>query len=279
MQLFVDQLTNVDFSYLDPKRGLVGETWLAGIILDGTLDDQGMVCDFGIVKAKTRHWLDTIIDHCLLVPVTHPDVRVAENSQEYHIEMVHNGGDHILCTAPKSAITLVDADEISTESIAHWSEQQLRPLFPSTVKKLEVTFAPEAISGPFYHYSHGLKKHRGNCQRIAHGHRSKIEIHRNGVLATDDMKQWAESWHDIYLGTQADLTAEQPDTHYAFAYQADQGAFSLTLPRKQCYLMNTDTTVELIAQHIARQMKARYPDEQIEVRAFEGLAKGAICTV
>ena len=47
MQLFVNQLTNVDFSYLDAARGLVGETWLASAILDGVLDDQGMVCGMG----------------------------------------------------------------------------------------------------------------------------------------------------------------------------------------------------------------------------------------
>ena len=50
MRLFVDQLTNVDFSYLCPARGLLGETWLASIQLVGSLDEQGMVCDFGTVK-------------------------------------------------------------------------------------------------------------------------------------------------------------------------------------------------------------------------------------
>ena len=52
MHLFVDNLTNVDFSYLDADRGVVGETWLASIVLEGALDEQGMVCDFGIVKKK-----------------------------------------------------------------------------------------------------------------------------------------------------------------------------------------------------------------------------------
>ena len=67
MHLFVDNLTNVDFSYLDPKRGLVGETWLASIVLEGALDKQGMVCDFGIVKKTLRNWLDDTIDHSLVI--------------------------------------------------------------------------------------------------------------------------------------------------------------------------------------------------------------------
>ena len=56
MQLFVDQFTNVDFSYLDAERGLVGETWLANITLEGALDEQGMVHDFGHIKKILRNW-------------------------------------------------------------------------------------------------------------------------------------------------------------------------------------------------------------------------------
>src|SRR5690625_7462263 len=69
MLLFVDHLTNVDFSFLDERRGLLGETWLANVQLKGDLDDQGMVCDFGIVKKRLRQWLDEELDHRLLVPI------------------------------------------------------------------------------------------------------------------------------------------------------------------------------------------------------------------
>jgi 6-pyruvoyl-tetrahydropterin synthase len=72
MLLFVDNLTNVDFSFLDAQRGLLGETYLANIRLLGDLDEQGMVCDFGIVKKRVRHWLDTELDHRLAVPIHSP---------------------------------------------------------------------------------------------------------------------------------------------------------------------------------------------------------------
>jgi len=280
MRLFVDNLTNVDFSYLDTKRGLVGETWLASIELDGTLDAQGMVCDFGIVKKKLRKWLDETLDHCLLVPEKSPALQLQTTHASHGINWHLEDGNILKCASPLQAITLVDAETISPVTVAEWCITQLRSQFPSTVKSLKLDFTPEVIAGPSYHYSHGLKKHDGNCQRIAHGHRSKIEIKRNGEINPTDMAQWAAKWADIYIGTREDLSttnesAFDPD-NYAFFYCSGQGEFSLSIPRNRCYLIGTDSTVEFIAQHIANTLKQENPNDHFEVKAFEGIGKGAI---
>lgn len=280
MLLFVDNLTNVDFSFLDAKRGLLGETYLANIRLHGELDQQGMVCDFGTVKKIVRHWLDTELDHRLAVPIHSPNIAIIEEGDFLSIRWQFDDSDEFLHTrSPRDAIALVDAEALTPDSIAKWCITQLKNLFPESVAQLELTFSREEITGANYHYSHGLKKHLGNCQRIAHGHRSRIDIWENDVKSPELEQLWAERWRDIYIGTREDIkaTPEHKNTeYYHFAYTSQQGSFELTIPQSCCYLIDTDSTVELIAQHFAQATKIERPNSVIRVKAFEGINKGAI---
>lgn len=277
MRLFVDNLTNVDFSYMDAARGVVGETWLANIELHGELDAQGMVVDFGVVKKTLRNWLDEILDHRLLIPSKANNLQILEHGDNPAFEWTLEDGQQIRCQSPASAFTFIDATHITPESVAIWSQEQLSTTFPDTVEKLQLRFTCEEIPHAFYHYSHGLKKHLGNCQRIAHGHRSRINIWLDNELRTDLMQQWANTWKDIYIGTKEDLVKPpQTSGRYAFAYRAQQGEFSIEIPEDRCYLIDTDSTVELIAAHIATQVKNAHPNAHVKVQAFEGIGKGAI---
>ena len=74
ISLFVDNLTNLDFSFLDPQRGLVGETLIVDAELTGELDDQGMVFDFGHIKRQLRSAIEALVDHKLVVP-KHPQLK------------------------------------------------------------------------------------------------------------------------------------------------------------------------------------------------------------
>lgn len=66
MQLFVDDLTVMDFSYLCPLRGMVGESWIVDVRLDGELNDESMIQDFSKVKKELKRLIDEHVDHKLL---------------------------------------------------------------------------------------------------------------------------------------------------------------------------------------------------------------------
>ncbi|GAB2190793.1 6-carboxytetrahydropterin synthase [Sessilibacter sp. MAH1] len=277
MQLFVDQLTNVDFSYLDESRGLVGETWLANFALEGELDQQSMVCDFGIVKKTFRKWLDETLDHKLLVPKHSASLSITTSNGITQLTWQSVSGE-ITMSAPEDAITLVDGDCITPETLAAWCQHQALQLMPKTVLDIDVSFETEHIPGYFYQYSHGLKKHDGNCQRIAHGHRSTINICKNGRRDFELERAWCEKWRDIYIGTEEDII-DDINGIYKFAYEAPQGRFELSLPKNNCYIIQTDSTVEQIAQHIAQVLKSQFPEDTIQVKAFEGIGKGALVSL
>lgn len=285
MLLFVDNLTNVDFSYLDAERGILGETWLANITLRGELDAAGMVCDFGVVKKTLRNWLDDEIDHRLAVPVLSPNISIQQDGDDLTIKFEYGSrGEFIETRGPRQAFALVNTAQITQESVAQWCIEQLAAYFPDSIEQLQLVFTQENIEGAKYHYSHGLKKHTGNCQRICHGHRSRIDIWENDKKSPELEHYWADLWRDIYIGTEEDIRGEFShggNDYWLFGYSANQGEFSLRIPKAHCYIMATDTTVELIATHIAQSLR-RYRENHgvrnshIRVKAFEGIGKGAI---
>lgn len=275
MRLFVDQLTNVDFSYLCPERGLLGETWLASIQLVGSLDEQGMICDFGKIKKHLRQWLDDTLDHKLLVPNQAPQLSLSHNDS--CLSFTYGEALALTTSGPASAFCHIPTERITPASVAAWCMGQLAGDFGPGVVSIELSFRPEQLSGPYYHYSHGLKKHLGNCQRIAHGHRSGIQIWRNEELCQASMEQVAKEWQDIYIGTRADIVADH-GSHWEFAYSASQGSFRLQIPKAAVYLMDEDTTVENISAHLAARLKAAHPEDRLVVKAYEGLGKGAEVT-
>lgn len=277
--LFVDNLTVIDFAYLDPSRGLVGESWIVDVVLSGELDDQGMVFDFSDVKRTIKRVIDDQVDHRLVIPSQYSGLKRLESHQDA-FEWQLQDGSTISHNSPSEAVVWLDSDRIVTSAVAELIVADLKAVLPSNVTGIQVELREDEISGAFYHYVHGLKKHDGNCQRIAHGHRSPIRIDRNNQRDLELERQWAQLWRDIYIGTEEDVSrrfvGDDGVPYIRFDYEADQGEFSLTLPESRVYMLSTDTTVELIAAHLADECKVVYPNDNIRVKAYEGVGKGAI---
>lgn len=274
-KLFVDNLTVIDFSYACPSRGIVGASWIVDIVLAGGLDEQGMVFDFGHVKKTIKQHIDDQYDHKLWLSSRLPHFRRLLNGPERTYSWASATGEAYQHRSPSNAILELDISSIDHQPMARHIEQSLAPLLPSNISAVGITLRDEQIHGANYCYTHGLQQHEGNCQRIAHGHRSRIEIARNGSRDAELEKSWADKWQDIYIATASHIANNDGSTTQ-IRYSAPQGEFELWLPTRTVYVIDTESTVENIAAHIYQTVKADFPRGALSVRAFEGVEKGAI---
>lgn len=288
MKMFVRDLTVIDASRLSVQRGMVGESWLVDVELSGGLNEMSMLLDFGQVKKRLKAIIDAEVDHKLLVPALCSKTQVQSVADDIHqVDFLSDVGS-IHLQAPSQAFCFIPAERISLETVTRYLHERIRCQLPENIEGLSIKLRSELISGPRYHYSHGLKKHDGNCQRIAHGHRSMIEIWVDGERNEALEIAWATRWADIYLGSEEDRVpldqlklsatglAALTEQHLGFAYTAPQGEFYLAMPAACCDIIDTDTTVELLADYILRQLQPKTAGHPLKIVAYEGVGKGAI---
>jgi 6-pyruvoyl-tetrahydropterin synthase len=273
-RLFVEQLTVIDCAYLDAARGLVGESWIVDVELEGELDRQSMVLDFGDVKKLLKRTIDGSVDHGLLVPGRAGALQLRDEGSTLSLDFASDVG-HYRHRSPAAAVVVLDATQVGPQALIDHLQPRLKAVLPDNVAGVHLTLRSEPIVGAYYHYVHGLKKHAGLCQRIAHGHRSRLEVRVDGERDAALETQIADGWADIYLGTREDIVARR-DGRLHFAYDARDGHYELEVPEQRCDLLDTDSTVEQIAAHLARRVAAQRPGRAISVRAYEGVMKGAI---
>lgn len=289
MNLFVNDLTVIDASYLCQTRGMVGESWILDVVMHGDLNEMSMVLDFSKVKKQIKQLVDQYVDHRLLIPVKNEAVEITNAKAGYSQVDLMRGEKSIHLHCPDEAFCFVNAEDISIESVTQHIHDVLQGHLPSNVASIDLTLRHEKLDGAYYHYTHGLKKHDGNCQRIAHGHRSPIQILVDGQRDTAREHAFAQRWQDIYLASIEDLVeighlelSEHAilincDTHFGFRYTTSQGDFQLAIAHSETEVLNTDTTVELLAVFIANEIAPSLDEGQsLQIIAYEGVGKGAM---
>ncbi|HGW1093567.1 TPA: isocitrate dehydrogenase [Klebsiella pneumoniae] len=287
MKLFINDLTVIDFSFLDAESGLIGDSLIVDIILEGDLNAESMVMDFSHAKKSIKHEIDKLADHVLIVPEQNSHIIVSHAGTTTEVAMLRkNGETQCFISGPQESFWLVQTDNINSRCLESQIEKHLLACLPQGVKDITITLRPESINGDSYHYSHGLKKHRGNCQRIAHGHRSAIRIFVDGERSHMWEQKWATRWNNAYLLSREDVVTVTTLSPRAVAYwhkgltcsswRSSQGYFEIMLCSEVVDILPCDTTVESLALFIRQSIEHGLPAAKIEVHAFEGVGKGAI---
>ena len=273
--LFVRNLTVIDSARLDPETGLTGDSWIVDLRLDGQLDPGGMLVDFGELKTKLKREIDSALDHKLLVPLAAAGVAHASRGGVAEIALETTLG-RLRYRAPDEAVRTFAATDINGAALVRAIETIARAHLPARVSGVHAELRHEPAGPPLYRYTHGLKHHTGNCQRMGHGHRASVAINVDGVASPELQQTWCKHLDGCFIGTRAHLVSSAGAAIYRFEYTAAQGRFELELPAARCYLIDGQSTVEHIAEHIAERVAHEHPGRHIRVTAFEGVGKGAI---
>lgn len=291
--LFVRDVGKIDSAMFDPSLGIIGQSWYVDVWLTGTLDENGFVFDFSPLKSLIRQTLSSTLDHALIIPVGSQTVQYSEfdNAERWTLRSKARGDvrdarwDYI---SPKGSVFPVHTVALKTATIEQEFARILRHRLPQTVHQLVVKLREESISPTeaSYRYTHGITGHNGLCQRLFHGHRSRIEIYIGDERRPDlehfiVREVFGTNVHIATLNQVKSGNGEigqrgKTDEPITLAYAGTLGSFEATLPANRVFFVEGETSVESLAREVARLIKREErPSERVRAVCYEGIDKGA----
>ncbi len=188
--LFLNDFTVLDFAYLEPS-GLAGDSYYVSAELSGSLDSRDFLLDFSAAKKTLKALVDDSFDHKLLVPAG--------------LVRLENGvlfwGDTWEFEAPRTAFELLPDAEISAGVIEYHLAQLAKAKLPANVEGVRFRLSsPGRFQGEAsFRYTHGLRFHGGNCQRLFHGHRNPVEVWAKGARHPGWEARLASEWDGAHF--------------------------------------------------------------------------------
>lgn len=297
ISLFYKNVTVLDYAFLDDHRGVVGDALNVDVEFVGETDHEGVVFDFSHAKKKVKEIIDRDCDHRLVAPASIVETHDGISKLEFtygHAE------EKITYECPEEGICLLPFSYVSKANIQTYLETIILKEMPKTVKAVKIKLRDERFGEdkPYFHYTHGLKQHYGNCQRLFHGHKNTVDVFINGQ-ETFEFEEWLAKdlfnhsvhfclWENVVNKDEIEnvIKDKTPEGRYPelpevkISYEANQGKFSGTLPGRAVYFLQDETTVENLSIHFAHLVKSQVGEhDNVIVHAYEGIAKGAITSL
>ncbi|CAI2538189.1 Uncharacterised protein [Serratia liquefaciens] len=262
---------------------------MVNIFLDGELRLESMNVVLSVAKKTINRVVDYFIYHALIFPAGNGNVQVEPSKNNTTVCIIQPSGLlKFFVSTPNCIFLWLPSTGITVRGLGHVIEKDILSWLPDEIDIVEVPLEPEAFNGAYYNYSHGLKKHDGNCQRISHGHRSAIHIYVEEQHSLKMEGCWAVRWNSTYLVTAEDIvsvgqlsTAGGALWHsdlISSAYYGTHGSFELLTIKENTDILPGDTTVGSLVLYVHKKTRSHLPAVKLEVHAFEGIDKGAIAT-
>lgn len=285
--LFIKDIDRLDCAVFDPSIGVVGQSWYVDVEVTGQLDENGFVYDFSYLKKLVKSALKSSLDHALIIPVqsTHVNFQETSSGELWHLKAktrLTGLDSDWTYKCPKGAVYPIRAVKISKEIIEQECARLIRHRLDETIRKVAVTFRAEAGQGAdsFFRYTHGITGHQGMCQRLFHGHRSRIEVYVSGDRRRD-LEQFLA--HDllgssVHIASRSQLISEGDirDGVVSLAYDGTLGRYEARLPANRVFIVDQQTSIERITQQLAEIVAKKVREtEKVKVVCYEGIDKGA----
>lgn len=306
ISLFYKNVTVLDYAYLDDHKGVVGDALKVHVEFIGKTDEEGVVYDFSYAKKKVKEIIDRDCDHRLVVPTGL--INTIDRDKTVFTYTYGLNDEKIDYQCPRQGICELPFHHVNKVTIASYLEEVILAEMPKTVSAVKITLEDESFGKvsdqgiekekPTFHYTHGLKEHYGNCQRLFHGHKNTVDVYINGTeswewenyLASDLFKNNIHfcKWENVlnkeevfkYSAGQIPKGVVRELPQVEIGYTSAQGEFKAKLPGKEVFFMESESTVENLSMLFANIVKEKVgAGKNVTVRAYEGVAKGAITSL
>jgi len=294
--IFLKEVITVDCAVFDPSRGIVGQSWYLDAEVHGALDSNHFVYDFGKLKKLIRQTAKSSIDHALLIPVGSQRVNFSQGADGEIWDLSSSARAQEISKwkyqCPTGAVFPIRSVHLKTSIVEAEFNKLLRHRLPSSILGVK-TKLREEVADPteaFFRYTHGIQCHDGLCQRLFHGHKSRIEIYV-GDERRPDLEHFIcrELFGtEIHIASPAQIKSGsiEPGTRgtekqeVRLEYTASQGRFEAILPAERVFVVQDETSIECIAKELAGVVRERIGGmERIQVRCYEGINKGAVAII
>ncbi len=288
--LFYENITNLDYACLDDQKGVMGNTLKVHLEMTGERDSNGVISDFSEVKKRVKGIIDNLTDHKLII-----SEGIAEKTgNDFYIKHQFNNDFVLEYRCPEEAVCEIPYAVVNDENLGKFIQGELEKEMGENIVGISLILEEEENQNDsvWFHYTHGLKNHYGNCQRLLHGHRNTVRIFENDKRRCDlekylAMEKFSGSVHfafyenlvnakEVMKSVGASGCCKDIDVVH-LRYRGSQGRFELKIPGELVYLVFEETSIENLSVFFHGLLNDKLDKkDQVIVQAFEGIGKGAI---
>ena len=279
LNIYTENVSNLDCAILTPSMGPVGQSWLVSLKVTGSVQKSGFICDFQDVKTIV-HDIISSLDHTLFI-IKDPGIFLEDDPNLNTVSVSLDPSVYPWSySCPKDAVfcdttgLLSFKDNLSfTELITKYLNHKLsKTNFPSNVVEASFSLSSEQDPSCFC-YTHALSNYEGLCQRPYHGHRSKLNVLKDGTRLYDIESKLVKKYNNIHMSTSSQIKSIDSD-YITLDFDGTRGKYITTLPTDRVLILDESPTLEHFVTHIASDIKESYGISGFNLVISEGIGKG-----